>query len=73
MVQFMYAFDNGLHEIKPAGHGNISIDATKAETDASSKSAMTDKGENCGPAAPASSRILSHTRLPSCVTLQPRD
>jgi len=29
ITEFMYAFDNGLHEIKPAGHGNISKDAMK--------------------------------------------
>ena len=29
LTQFMYAFDNGLHKLKPAGHGNISKDATK--------------------------------------------
>jgi len=42
------------------------------ETDASSKSAMADEGETAVPAS-ASSRILSRTRLPSCVTLKPRD
>jgi len=47
----MYAFDNGLREMKPtAGHGNISNPKTRrnAETDAFSKSAMADEGENCG-------------------------
>ena len=62
---------NELHEIKPAGHGNIRRDETRKQSPPQNRPWR--MREKTAVPASASSRILSRTRFQSCVTLQPGD